>query len=163
MKATVMSLLGFLALASVSLVFAQSPVVRVLPEQLKWEPDPEGLGFSTAIVEGDPKKAGLYIIMVKFPPYVMSRPHFHGESHYATVVKGTWYTGEGDTFDPNKTVPLKPGSFMKHPMGTRHFDGSKAEEVIVQLMGTGPSTTTKVDPSKGLFQAQVVEKPAIRS
>ena len=80
MKATVMSLLGFLALASVSLVFAQSPVVRVLPEQLKWEPDPEGLGFATAIVEGDPKKAGLYIIMVKFPPYVMSRPHFHGES-----------------------------------------------------------------------------------
>ena len=57
MKATIMSLLGFLALASVSLVFAQSPVVRVLPEQLKWGPDPEGLGFATAIVEGDPKKA----------------------------------------------------------------------------------------------------------
>ena len=151
MKATVMSLLGCLVLASISLVFAQSPVVRVNHEQLKWEPDPEGLGFSQAIVEGDPKKAGIYIVMVKFPPYVMSRPHYHDETRYATVIKGTWYTGEGSTFDPNKTVPLKVGSFMKHPAGTRHFDGSKAEEVIVQLMGMGPSKTTKVDPSKGLF------------
>lgn len=151
MKATVLCLLGCLVAASFSLIYAQSPVVRVTPEQLKWEPDPEGLGFSTAIVEGDPKKPGLYIIQVKFPPYVMSRPHFHGEARYATVIKGTWYTGEGDTFDPNKTVPLKPGSFMKHPMGTHHFDGAKNEEVIVQLMGTGPSTTTKIDPSKGLF------------
>ena len=122
MKATVMSLLGLLVLASISLVFAQNPVVRVTQEQLKWEPDPEGLGFAQAIVEGDPKKAGPYIVMVRFPPYVMSRPHFHQETRYATVIKGTWYTGEGDTFDPNKTVPLKPGSFMKHPGGTRHFD-----------------------------------------
>ena len=151
MKATVLCLLGCLVVASFSLIYAQSPVVRVTPEQLKWEPDPEGLGFSTAIVEGDPKKPGLYIIQVKFPPYVMSRPHFHGETRYATVIKGTWYTGEGDSFDPSKTVPLKSGSFMKHPMGAHHFDGAKNEEVIVQLMGTGPSTTTKIDPSKGLF------------
>lgn len=151
MRATIIGLLGLLVLASVSLVFAQNPVVRVTQEQLKWVPDPEGLGFAQAIVDGDPKMPGPYIVMVKFPPYVMSRPHYHGETRYATVIKGTWYTGEGDTFDPNKTVPLKPGSFMKHPAGTRHFDGAKGEEVIVQLMGTGPSTTTKVDPSKGLF------------
>jgi hypothetical protein len=30
-----------------------------------------------AIVEGDPTKPGFYIIQVKFPPGVMSRPHFH--------------------------------------------------------------------------------------
>jgi len=40
---------------------------------------------------------------------------------------------------------------MEHPAGTHHFDGAKGEEVIVQLMGTGPSSTTKIDPSKGLF------------
>jgi hypothetical protein len=151
MKATVLSLLGCLLVASISVTFAQSPVVRVTPEQLKWVPDPEGLGFSTAIVEGDPAKAGIYIIQVKFPPYVMSRPHFHDETRYATVIKGTWYTGEGDAFTPNSTVGLKPGSFMKHPAKTRHFDGAKGEEVILQLMGMGPSKTTKVDPSKGLF------------
>ena len=151
MKTTVLSLLGCLVVASVSLVFAQAPVVRVTPEQMKWVPEPDGLGFTQTVVSGDPTKPGIYVIHVKFPPNVMSRPHFHDEDRYATVIKGTWYTGEGDTFAPDKTVGLKPGSFMKHPAKTRHFDGAKGEEVILQLVGIGPSKTTKVDPSKGLF------------
>ncbi len=89
--------------------------------------------------------------MCAFPPGVMSKPHFHGETRYATVLKGTWYTGEGDVFDPGKTVPLKPGSFMKHPAGTHHYDGAKDEEVIVQLIGMGPSTTTRMKPNEVLF------------
>src|SRR5882724_11630971 len=84
---------------------ATQSVVRVTPEQLKWVDEPDGLGFKTAIVEGDPAKPGLYIIQVKFPPWVMSKPHFHPEARYATVLKGTWYTGDGDVFDPSKTVP----------------------------------------------------------
>jgi hypothetical protein len=40
---------------------------------------------------------------------------------------------------------------MKHPAGTRHFDGAKEEEVILQLMGMGPSSTTRVQPNLGLF------------
>ncbi len=151
MKAILFSVLALLSLASVALLFAQNPVVRVTPDKLKWQSNPEDLGFSQAIVEGDPAKPGIYIIQVKFPPGVMSKPHFHGETRYATVIKGTWYTGEGDVFDPGKTVPLKPGSFMKHPAGTHHYDGSKEEEVIVQLMGMGPSTTTRMKPNEGLF------------
>ena len=151
MKATVFTVMGCLFVASVAVVFAQDPVVRITPEQLKWVADPADLGFSQANVEGDPKKPGLYIIQVKFPPGVMSKPHFHGETRYATVIKGTWYTGAGDEFAPDKTVALKPGSFMKHPAGAHHFDGSKNEEVILQLMGMGPSTTTKMKPNEGLF------------
>jgi len=130
---------------------ATQNVVRITPDQLKWVDEPDGLGFKTAIVEGDPKKAGLYIIQVKFPPGVMSRPHFHREDRYATVIKGTWYTGAGDEFAPDKTIPLKPGSFMKHPAGVHHFDGAKDEEVIVQLLGMGPSDTTRLNPKEGLF------------
>jgi quercetin dioxygenase-like cupin family protein len=151
MKATILILLGCLVLVSISVTFAQEPVKRVPVDTLKWTAEPEGLGFQQTVVEGDPTKPGIYIIQVKFPPGVMSRPHYHGETRYATVIKGTWYTGEGDTFSPNKTVGLKPGSFMKHPANTRHFDGSKDEEVILQLMGMGPSSTTRVDPKLGLF------------
>src|SRR5215470_5555631 len=142
---------GFLLPSSVWGQKPADPVVRVTPEQLKWVDEPDGLGFKQAIVEGDPKKPGIYIVQVKFPPHVMSKPHFHGETRYATVIKGTWYTGAGDEFAPDKTVPLKPGSFMKHPAGAHHFDGAKDEEVIVQLTGMGPSKTTKIDPTKGLF------------
>ena len=152
MKATVFTLLGCLFVASVAVVFAQDPVVRITADQVKWKPsEPGNLGFQEAVIEGDPTKPGLYIIQVKFPPGVMSKPHYHGETRYATVIKGTWYTGAGDEFAPDKTVPLKPGSFMKHPAGAHHYDGSKNEEVILQLMGMGPSSTTRMKPNEGLF------------
>jgi quercetin dioxygenase-like cupin family protein len=130
-------------------------VVRVKTDQLKWVDEPNGLGFKTAIVEGDPAKPGLYIIQVKFPPGVMSRPHSHREDRYGTVIKGTWWTGSGNEFTPDKTIPLKPGDFMKHPAGVNHFDGAKDEEVIVQLIGMGPSQTTRVQPELGLFDHSV--------
>src|SRR5262245_18383694 len=130
---------------------ATQSVVRVSPDQLKWVEEPNGLGFKQAIVEGDPTKPGIYIIQVKFPLYVMSHPHFHREERYATILKGTWYTGEGTEFTPDKTVPLKPGSYMKHPAGTPHFDGAKDAEVTLQLVGMGPSQTTTIKPDLGLF------------
>ena len=160
MKAIVFALLASLSFGAAASPVAQDPVVRVTTDKLKWQTNPEDLGFSQALVEGDPAKPGLYIIQVKFPPGVMSKPHFHGETRYATVIKGTWYTGEGDVFDPSKTVPLKPGSFMKHPAGAHHYDGAKNEEVIVQLMGIGPSTTTKLKPSEGLFGRSLPAPPA---
>src|SRR5215813_15304303 len=111
MKAALFALVALLSFAFAAISMAQDPVLRITPDKLKWESKPEDLGFSQAIVEGDPAKPGIYIIQVKFPPGVMSKPHIHGETRYATVIKGTWFTGDGQVFDPAKTVPLKPGSF----------------------------------------------------
>src|SRR5262245_26287467 len=122
-KNNIAFLVGVFLLGSL-IVFGQKAtesVVRITPEQLKWVDEKDGLGFKTAIVQGDPMKPGIYIIHVKFPPGVMSRPHYHGEDRYATVLKGTWYTGEGDEFAPAKTIPLKPGSFMRHHAGALHY------------------------------------------
>ena len=65
------------------------------------------------------------------------------------MISGTWYTGEGDTFEPDKTQPLKAGSFMLHPAKAHHYDGAKDEEVVVQIIGIGPSATNLVDPKAG--------------
>jgi hypothetical protein len=81
----------------------------------------------------------------------MSSNHFHQEDRYAVVLKGTWYTGSGDEFAPGKTVPLKPGTFLKHPAGMHHFDGAKEEEVIVQIVGYGPTSTTRLRPEQGSY------------
>ena len=126
-------------------------LVRILPEQVQWVEEPNGLGFQRAVIEGDPSKPGIYIVRVKFPPWVMSSNHYHQEDRYAVVLKGTWYTGSGDEFAPDKTVPLKPGSSMKHPAGTHHFDGAKEEEVIVQIVGYGPTSTTRLRPQEGSY------------
>lgn len=125
---------------------AQDGFIRLTPEQLKWQPDPEG--FQRAVVYGDPAKPGLYIVRVKFPPGVMSAPHFHSDDRLAVVLQGTWYTGTGKEFNKAVTVGLKPGSFMKHPAGAAHYDGAKGEEAIVQIVGMGPTVKTVVSNSQ---------------
>jgi quercetin dioxygenase-like cupin family protein len=148
---------GLFALCLFSLATAASAqtdargFVRLTPEQADWKDVPNAHGVQTAVISGDPGKAGLYVIRVKFPPGIMSAPHFHPEDRHAVVLKGTWYTGTDDTWDPDRTVALKPGSYMKHPAGAIHYDGAKDEEVIVQIAGYGPSGTTEVYPSESRF------------
>lgn len=123
--------------------------VRVTPDEVKWTERPDYDGVKFAVIQGDPSKPGVYVIRAKFSPGAMTRPHWHPEDRFVTVLQGTWYTGEGDVFDPDKTVPLKAGSFMMHPARAHHYDGAKDEEVIVQIIGIGPSATHLVDPKQG--------------
>jgi quercetin dioxygenase-like cupin family protein len=125
--------------------------VRTAPEQVRWVDEPGGHGVQRAVMSGDPSKPGLYVVRIKFPPGVMSTNHHHGEDRHIVVLQGTWYTGTGDAFVPGKTVPLKVGSYMKHPAGANHFDGAKDEEVILQIVGIGPSSTSRVNPKDTAF------------
>ena len=125
--------------------------VRLAPEQIEWK-NPFGIGVEVAVLQGDPSKPGsVYVQRVKFPPGTFSSPHYHPEDRHVTVVKGTWYTGTGEDFDPAKAVPLKAGSYMMHPARAVHWDGAKDEEVIVQIMGVGPGETIPVRPEGGRF------------
>ena len=123
--------------------------VRVTPDEVVWTDRPGYEGVKFATIQGDPSKPGIYVLRVKFSPGTMTRPHWHPEDRHVTVVAGTWYTGEGDDFDPDKTVPLKAGSYMMHPATAHHYDGAKDGEVIVQIIGVGPSKTTLVHPELG--------------
>jgi quercetin dioxygenase-like cupin family protein len=136
----------------------KSGFVRVTPEDVKWTDRPGYDGVKFAVIQGDPTKPGVYVIRAKFSPGTMTRPHWHPEDRYVIVVQGTWYTGEGDDFAPDKTLPLKTGSFMLHPAKGHHFDGAKDEEVIVQIIGIGPSNTTLVHPEQG-NTGRSVKKP----
>jgi quercetin dioxygenase-like cupin family protein len=136
--------------AAVSSIAKDNPgFVRITPADIHWQDVPNGHGVKQAILLGDPAKSGLYVIRVRFPPYVMDVPHWHPNARYVTVLEGTWYTGTGDTFDLARAIPLKPGSVMMHPAKAAHWDGSAgAEAVVVQIIGEGPGTTIQVDPSK---------------
>jgi hypothetical protein len=123
--------------------------VRITPAELKWRDVPGGHGVQQAIVLGDPSGPGIYVVRVRFPPYIIDVPHWHANARYVTVLEGTWYTGTGETFDFASAVPLKAGSVMLHPARATHWDGSGgAESVVVQIIGEGPATTTQVDPTK---------------
>jgi len=75
----------------------------------------------------------------------MSRPHTHPDERHVLVVKGTWHTGEGPNWTPDKTVGLKPGDYMRHPAAGVHWDGALDEEVLVAISGYGPTSANVVD------------------
>jgi hypothetical protein len=111
-----------------------------LPSQMQWT---EALpGAKMAVLRGDPSKPGPYIVIIKWSPHSMSRPHFHPNDRFITVLSGTWWIGTGTKFDPESTVPMKAGSFVTHFAKQYHFDGAKDEEAMIEIVGEGPATTT---------------------
>jgi quercetin dioxygenase-like cupin family protein len=126
--------------SSVSAETDEKGFVRIRPEQLDWKIPFSG-ATPLALLEGDPSKPGIYVLRVQFQPYQFDRPHKHGEDRLIVVLKGTWYMGTGEHFDPSKAVPMPVGSYIKHPAGEWHWDGAKDEEVVLQIVGYGPSST----------------------
>jgi quercetin dioxygenase-like cupin family protein len=106
----------------------------------------------TVTLVGDSSKPGIYVQRITWAPNTGSRPHFHNEGRYITVIKGTWYVSTGpeaDTYNPSAMTPVKAGTFIYEPANGHHYDMAKDEEVIVEIIGMGPLTTTSLEPGRG--------------
>lgn len=114
-----------------------------------WQEIPglEGVGYVK--VFGDSKQPGVYVVRVRFPAWTMTMPHTHSQDRLVAVVKGTWYVGTDRVFDASRTTPIGAGGYMLHPANGVHFDGAGADEVIVQITGMGPVSTTFLEPELG--------------
>ncbi len=110
-------------------------------DDLVWHPVEGTGGVQVALIVGHPEQEGAYIIRAKFPPGVMSPPHWHDQERLVTVISGTWHFGMNASGTCKGTVPLAPGSFAVHPKGAIHYDGSCSGEVVVQISGPGPVVT----------------------
>jgi quercetin dioxygenase-like cupin family protein len=118
-------------------------VIYKWPSQIEWHGRPGGPQMATLL--GDSTKPGFYIVLMKFPPHLMSHPHFHTYDRYATVLKGTWWVGTGTKFEPAKMVPMPAGSFVTDLAGKVHYDGAKDEPVEIEICGQGPVTMTSAE------------------
>lgn len=114
-----------------------------LPSQIHWVDD--AIGAKSAVLLGDPSKPGLYIVLVKWTPHHMSRPHWHPNNRFITVLAGTWWVGTGNKFDPDRTVPMPAGSFVTHYGKQVHFDGAKDQDAVLEIVGEGPATATPAE------------------
>ena len=114
-----------------------------LPDQIPWKDDP--IGAKMAVLQGDPSKPGLYIVLVKWTPHHMSHPHWHPNDRFITVISGTWWVGTGSKFDPDTTVPMPAGSFVTHFAKQIHYDGAKDSEAVLEIVGEGPATATPAE------------------
>ena len=115
-----------------------------LPEQIQWTDDPAA-GSMRATLAGDPSKPGIYVVLVRWKAHHMSRPHFHPNDRFITVISGTWWVGTGAKFDPESTVAMPAGSFVTHFGKHVHFDGAKDEDAVLEIVGEGPATPTPVE------------------
>src|SRR5882672_5572443 len=105
-------------------------VIFKLPDNIEWK----GTGGNrSAVLAGDPNGTGLYEVINKWlAGNNFSRPHFHPNDRFITVIKGTWWVGSGRKFDPaNNTVPMPAGTFVTHFGGQVHWDGAKDEDAVL--------------------------------
>ena len=115
-----------------------------LPKDIKWVKN-AAAGSEVATLVGDPGKPGLYIVLTKWSPGKMSRPHMHPNDRFITVISGTWWVGWGEKYDPASTYPVPAGSFVTHYGKQIHYDGAKDGEVLLQIVGMGPADSTSAE------------------
>ncbi len=115
-----------------------------LPKDIKWVSNPQA-GSEVATVVGDPSKPGLYVVLQKWLPHHNSRPHFHPNDRYITVISGTWWVNTGPKYDMASAKPIPAGSFVIHYGKEIHYDGAKDEPCVLQIVGMGPATNTPAE------------------
>ena len=143
------SSIAALALIASTPLLADPPtqVMNITREgELKFAPSKLVPGISQAVISGNPATPGqVYVVRNRFSPGTFSPPHFHPETRYITVIKGTWWVGSGPKFDKDATTPVPAGSFVVHYANQIHWDGAKDEETWLVIVGEGPGTLTLVD------------------
>ena len=110
-----------------------------LPDQFEWQ-QRTGNADKTAILFGDPSKAGMYVQITKRGPNVWSQPHSHPNERFITVLAGTFLIGTGPKFDKNNTVAIGPGGVVHDIPNQMHYDGTGPEGATLEFIAMGPAT-----------------------
>jgi quercetin dioxygenase-like cupin family protein len=120
----------------------------VIPADMKWVDGPASLpkGAKTVVLEGEPARAGEFVLRVKLPDGMRIMPHTHPKDERVTVLSGTLYLGMRDTFDERKAKAMPAGSYGRTGAGMKHFGFVKGETVL-QLHGTGPWAVVYLNPA----------------
>jgi hypothetical protein len=125
-----------------------------LPDAVKWSGWINGFpphSGEMATLYGGLDKSGPYLVLMKWYPGYMSAPHTYATDRLSLVLSGTWWVNSGADFDPDNTVPVRAGGFVRRVARTPHYDGVKkdaSEPAVVGLFGIAPVQFELVDPGK---------------
>ena len=78
------------------------------------------------MIYGAPDQPGPFIFRAKFPPGYKLPPHKHPDTRTVTVLKGTYYSAIGDTFDETKLQAFSAGTFYSTPADMPHFSATNS-------------------------------------
>ena len=130
-------------------MFAQAPPKApsgplVDEKRLVMQEDQVALSGTTNVF-GDPSKPGTYVVRMQIAPNTKARPRYYDHDRWVTVLKGTWWVGQGDVFSAARLSPVREGGLMYQPANLRTFDIAGDTDVVLQVMGTGPAKSTHAE------------------
>jgi quercetin dioxygenase-like cupin family protein len=105
-------------------------------------------GMEMAVVNGDPGKAGIYTMRLRFPAGYAFPAHWHPNDENLTVLSGTFLLGMGDKTNPGALKKYVAGDYLFLPGTMPHF-GRVEGETVVQLHGNGPFDLKVVEQIAG--------------
>ena len=140
--------LAAIALTAPALAQDAMKVTMVAPDGLAWKDNPAVKGAQTAVLFGDPTKAGeIFVTRTKLPPNTQIPAHTHPNVESATVISGSFFLGEGDKLDTQKGKMAKAGTYYFNPAKHAHFGWTTNEEAVIQVQGVGPAGLDYVNPA----------------
>lgn len=150
MKAVQFAAVGFALSLGMSAPAWAAEYNAVMPPDIKWADAPSvGPGAKTAVIDGDPKSSGPFVMRLKVPPKTKLRVHTHPTDENVTILSGTLYFAAGDKFDAKTAKPFSPGSYFSIEKGKPMFAYTKNKEAVLQLHGNGPWGLTYLDQADG--------------
>lgn len=125
----------------------------ITPNDLKWEKGFFG-GSPHAPILGNENKPGFYVYRTLVPKGQRTPVHVHPDFRFVTVLSGNLLVGFTEKFDEQSMTLLPPGGAWIEPVRHAHYIWAKDSDVVVQVVGCGPTKMIPVDssmpPTKGL-------------
>lgn len=118
-------------------VMMNGNIVTADPDTIKWVPNKSvPRGMQMVLLYGDPSQPGPYIFRAKMPSGYKLPPHRHSDERTVTVLKGIYWAGIGERYNPMVMKEFQAGAFYITKAGVAHYAWARTE-VFIQETGTG--------------------------
>jgi hypothetical protein len=99
-----------------------------------------------ATLYGGLDKPGPYLVLMKWYPGYMSAPHTYATDRLSLVLSGSLWVNRRADFDPDNTVPVAAGRFVRRIARTPHYDANGPG--AIGIFGIAPVQFELVDSGR---------------